>query len=141
MSDEGYGSMPPEAKRALLRFGIPVFAGALTGMAIGAYGDQTESRLLIVLGAGIFLVAFIVWAIVVSRLLAKPHVKAWTRETQRGPAANKFNAVVCSGLVVLGVVQVAQEPSGFVVIFLLASVGMLSLFIYRGWFRKPSSNN
>jgi hypothetical protein len=141
MPDEGFRSMPPEAKRSLRRFGPPVVVAALLGMAIGAYGDRTESSLLIAIGVGIFMVAFLVWAVVVTRLLAKPHVKAWTRAMERGPSANRFNSVVCSVLVAIGVIQISQEPSGFSVVFLLGSVGMLVLFIYRGWFSKPSPDD
>lgn len=133
--------MPPEARRGLL-IGIPVFILAATGIALGSTGDRTGSTALFVAGIICFGVAFLVWMVVVVRLtyLARPEVKAWNQAITNGPTANRFNTVVCSLLLIVGVVATIQEPSAFWVMWLVVVSGMLVVFIRRGWPGAPSSS-
>lgn len=116
--------------------GIPFSIVALTGMGLAAAGDRNESTALLVVGLGCFGVAFVYWGVVMSQLTiwATPEVKAWNEAMYKGPTANKVNTVMCSVIVVGGVVMFVQEPSAFLVLFVAGAAGMLALYVRRGWF-------
>lgn len=126
--------MPADARRGLL-IGIPVFIFAATGIVLAAAGDQNGSTALLVAGLSCFGVAFLVWMVVVLQLTvwASPTTKAWNKAIVEGPTANKFNTVVCSVMLVVGVVLLLREPSLFNVVFVAVVAGMLVVFIRRGW--------
>jgi hypothetical protein len=129
--------MPAEARRGLL-IGVPVFIVAATGMALVATGDQIGSSALFAAGLCCFGVAFLVWMVVVLRLTvwASPSTEAWNKAFVEGPTANKFNTVICSVMLIGGVVLLLREPSPFGAVFVAVVAGMLVRFIRRGWPRQ-----
>jgi len=127
--------MQPEERRLFLRVGIPAFLLFLIGGGLAAVGDQTGTPALVVVGFPILAVGFIGWAVVVHRLTRKasPELKASNRVRVEGPAANKFNTAVCSVLVFVGLGMLITDPSPLAVVFAAVTIGMLVVFVRRGW--------
>lgn len=127
--------MQPAERRLFLCVGIPAFLFFLVGGGLAAIGDQTGTPALMVVGFPILAVGFIGWVVVIHRLTKKasPELKASNKAWVKGPAANKFNTAVCSVLVVVGLGKVVTDPSPFAVVFAAVAIGMLVVFVRRGW--------
>ena len=127
--------MQPEERRLFLRVGIPGLCLILVGGGLAVAGDVRGTPVLMAVGFPIAGVGLVVWALVVHRLThkASPPLKAWTRARMEGAAANKFNTAVCSVLVLVGIWQLVRAPSVFYLVFVVGAVGMLGVFVRRGW--------
>jgi hypothetical protein len=130
-----FGPMNPAERRMFVGVGLPSLCLFVVGGGIAAIGDATARPALMAVGFPIAVVGFIIWGVVVHRLVFNPSpaLKVWQKDGVEGPAANKFNTAVCSVLAFFGLGMLIRDPSPFAVVFAAGSIGLLALFVRRGW--------
>jgi hypothetical protein len=139
MGRPSLGPMSPKERRLLFRVGIPGLLLFLCGGGLAIAGDQTGTTALMAVGFPMVGVGFVVWGAVVYRLTnrANPALKAWNKSVAEGPAANKFNTVICSLMLVGGAFAAVQRPHPFWLAWFGIGAVMLLVFVRRGWFTTP----
>ena len=129
-----FGPTTPEERRLFLRVGLPGLFLFLVGGGIAIAGDMTKTLALMYVGFPMLGVGFLAWAVVgVLTYKANPAFRAWAKAREKDPTVNKFNAAVCSVLVFFGIGLVVADPSPFSVVFAVGTIGMLVVFVRRGW--------
>jgi hypothetical protein len=133
-----FGPMQPNERRLFVRVGVPGMFLFLLGSGLAIAGETTRTPALMAVGFPVLGVGFIAWAMVVYQLTRKgsPQLMAWQRARVEGATANKFNTVVCSAIVIVGVVTLIESPSAFSLAFVVSATAMLVFFARRGWPRR-----